>query len=72
MPRLSYGVHALSVQSRSDALCEAVAVWFGEKRRGMLANSCPPPSRSIRGAASATEVDKVLELLQPIAEEPDK
>jgi L-iditol 2-dehydrogenase len=33
----------------------------------MLANSCPPPSRSIRGAASATEVDKVLELLQPIA-----
>jgi L-iditol 2-dehydrogenase len=67
MPRLSYGVHALSVQSRSDALREAVAVWFGEKRRGMLANSCPPPSRSIRGAASATEVDKVLELLQPIA-----
>jgi hypothetical protein len=45
----------------------------------MLANSCPPPSRSIRGAASATEVDasatevdKVLELLQPIAEEPDE
>jgi hypothetical protein len=38
----------------------------------MLANSCRRrvgPSEELR---SATEVDKVLELLQPIAEEPDE